>query len=113
MEPNSIDRIFWEAAQIAAGPPTPAERRTPRRRKPAPVPAPVPVVAVAAPRDNVVELKAAAQRTAAPLFKARTLRQAQVLRQVQDERAVIEHEQAHPKKTSLPKHRKPGLVKPA
>jgi uncharacterized protein YjbI with pentapeptide repeats len=111
LQPEQERHAGLEAAQVVAVPPTPAERRTPRRRKPAPVPAPV--VTVAAPRDNVVELKAAAQRTATPLFKARTLRQAQVLRQVQDERAVIEHEQAHPKKTSLPKHRKPGLVKPA
>jgi uncharacterized protein YjbI with pentapeptide repeats len=89
--------------------PTPAERRTPRRR----TPVPAAMQLVAEPKDNVVDLKAAAQRKAAPLIKARTLRQAQVLRQVQDERALIQEEAAHPKKTSLPKHRKQDLVKPA
>jgi len=109
LRPEQEQHAGVEAEHTAPPPPTPAERRTPRRRKPTPVPAP----GIPKPKDNVVELKAAAQRKAAPLINARTLRQAQVLRQVQDERALIEEEQAHPKKSSLPKHRKPGLVKPA
>jgi uncharacterized protein YjbI with pentapeptide repeats len=113
LQPEQERHTGVETAHVAELPPTPAERRTPRRRKPALAPVPAPVAAVIAPIDNVVELNAAAQRKAAPLTRARTLRQAQVLRQVQDERAVIEHEQTHPKKASLPKHRKPGLVKPA
>ena len=109
LRPEQEQHTGVESEHTAPPPPTPAERRTPRRRKPTPVPAPV----IAELKDNVVELKAAAQRKAAPLINARTLRQAQVLRQVQDERALIEEERAHPKKSSLPKHRKPGLVKPA
>jgi len=110
LQPEQARRTGIEpAAQQEPKPPTPAERRTPRRRAPVPVPVPV----VVEPKDNIVELKAAAQRRAAPLTRARTLRQAQVLRQVQDERALIQEAEAHPKKASLPKHRKPDLVKPA
>ncbi|HLZ27770.1 MAG TPA: pentapeptide repeat-containing protein [Chloroflexota bacterium] len=110
LQPEQARRTGVEPApQFEPKPPTPAERRTPRRRAPLPLALP----AAVEPKDNVVELQAAAERRAAPLTRARTLRQAQVLRQVQDERALIQEEQAHPKKASLPKHRKQDLVKPA
>lgn len=81
-------------SQFAPPIPTPAARRTAPARKPtaAPAPAPEPVVEA---KDNVVQLNAPSRRTRS--------------------RTAVEKPKAEekPKKAALPKHRKPGLVKPA
>jgi uncharacterized protein YjbI with pentapeptide repeats len=77
----------------APAPPTPAARRAPTRRSP-PAAHPAPV---AEPKDNVVQIKSARGK-GAPTRAAMS---------AQDGAAN------GAKKTALPKHRKPGLVKPA
>jgi uncharacterized protein YjbI with pentapeptide repeats len=78
---------------VSPPPPTPAARRAPTRRSPPPLPPPPP----AEPKDNVVQMKSA-RRNAPP---------ARATKPLQVESPPMS------KKTSLSKHRKPGLVKPA
>jgi uncharacterized protein YjbI with pentapeptide repeats len=86
--PEHVRQTIAATAHIVAPPPpTPAARRAPTRRSPPPArPAPV-----AEPKDNVVQIKSA-RRTVAPAQNGSG---------------------PTSKKTALPKHRKPGLVKPA
>jgi uncharacterized protein YjbI with pentapeptide repeats len=88
--PAEVSNVLPPIAHEVA--PTPAARRTPARlaQKPAPPPPP------AEPRDNVVELTSA-RRKAAPAAR----------------QAKAQKREAPPKKAATPKHRKPGLVKPA
>jgi hypothetical protein len=87
------------AIAVVPPPPTPAARRTPLRTparavsQPAPPPPSAPQVME--PKDNVVQLKPPTRRT----------RRATA--------AKPKPAEAKPKKAALPKHRKPGLVKPA
>jgi uncharacterized protein YjbI with pentapeptide repeats len=92
---------------VAPPPPTPAARRAPAQRSApeprpaatpppaAPEPAPPVPAEPAAAKDNVVQLNAPARRTRA------------------SRKAKAASEPELPKKAALPKHRKPGLVKPA
>jgi uncharacterized protein YjbI with pentapeptide repeats len=96
------------AHQVAPSPPTPAARRTVRATKAA---LPAPPLVVPEPdsspeepvHDNVVEINSAARRKPGPTRPRETPEA--LPSDVTDE--------APPKKTRTPRHRKPGLVKPA
>jgi uncharacterized protein YjbI with pentapeptide repeats len=102
--PEQVRQTLAATAHLVPPPPpTPAARRAlPRRPAPAtpPPPAPSPAPApIAEPKDNVVQIKSA-RRNAATARAAKA-------------QQVEPPTKSKSKKTALPKHRKPGLVKPA
>jgi len=94
--PEQVRQTLAATAHVATPPPpTPAARRAPARRGQSPPALP----AAPEPKDNIVQMKSASARR-----KAASARASQA-EQLEPRRAS--------KKTSLSKHRKPGLVKPA